>query len=95
MLFPFSVTISTIVAVLLAQQALNATDPFRAAGYTLVATMMVLAILEHWFLVLPISAARVWNWLWQWSLSLRGETTKAPRSHQGPVSRQATIGGRP
>ncbi len=93
LLFPFSVTISTIAAVLLVQQALaGRADAFREAGYSLLATLMVLAILEHWFLVLPISAARLWNSLWQWSLGPRG---KPPLSHRTPVPGQATIGGRP
>ena len=98
LLFPFSVTLSTIAAVLLAQSAFNATDPFRSCGYILVTTMMVLAILEHWFLILPMSVARLWNGLWQWSLGVRGTslggrrtTTEPPR----PLSKQATIGGRP
>lgn len=92
LLFPFSVTLSTIAAVLIGQQVVaNAADPFRSTGYTLVATMMVLAILEHWFLVLPLSAARVWNGLWQWSLGSRGTTGKTPR----PLPEQVTIGGRP
>ena len=35
---------------------------------TLVAAMMALAILEHWFLVLPFPTAI----LWQWGLASRG-----------------------
>jgi putative photosynthetic complex assembly protein 2 len=96
LLFPFSVTLSTIGAVLLGQQALSgANDAFRTVGYTLVTTMMVLAILEHWFLVLPLSAAKVWNGLWNWSLGSRGAGAKTPDTNQGPLPRQATIGGRP
>lgn len=90
LLFPFSVTLSTIAAVVLGLQAFNATGPFRSTGYTLVTTMMVLAILEHWFLVLPPSAARLWNGLWQWSLGVRGTPAKTPRT----LPKQATIGGR-
>jgi len=59
--------------------------------------MMVLAILEHWFLVLPISALRVWNRMWQWSLSWRGprvgESSRSTRKLPGPLPREATIGG--
>jgi putative photosynthetic complex assembly protein 2 len=92
LLFPFSVTLSTIAAVLLGRQALdNAGNAYLAVGYTLVTTMMVLAILEHWFLVLPLSAAKLWNGLWQWSLGPRRANPKTPR----PLPRQATIGGRP
>jgi putative photosynthetic complex assembly protein 2 len=97
LLFPFSVTASTICAVIMTQQALGAGDnSFNATGYALLATMMVLAILEHWFLVLPISATRIWNAMWQWSLVSRGgNTAKTPKTHQRPlpIATEATIGG--
>jgi putative photosynthetic complex assembly protein 2 len=96
LLFPVSVTASTICAVLMFQQAVAAgSDAFSAHGYILVATMMVLAILEHWFLVLPLSASRMWNGLWQWSVNARTSHTTPPHTPQGPMPRQATIGGRP
>ncbi len=92
LLFPFSVTASTFCAVLMAQRALSfGADTFNATGYTLLTTMMVLAILEHWFLVLPISATRVWNRMWQWSLGSRRDGRKTPQ----PLPGEATIGGRP
>jgi len=92
LLFPFSVTLSTIAAVLLGQLALvHANDPFQAIGYTLVATMMVLAILEHWFLVLPLPAANAWNRLWQWGLRSHRSGRKARRS----MPRHIPVGGRP
>ncbi len=91
LLFPFSVTASTVCAVFMAQRALSfGADTFNATGYTLLTTMMMLAILEHWFLVLPISATRVWNRMWQWSLGSRGESNKTPQQ----LPREATIGGR-
>jgi putative photosynthetic complex assembly protein 2 len=62
LLFPFSVTISTIICAVLATEAAIAVDPFRQAGFTFLATMMALAILEHWFLVLPVPAEAMWNW---------------------------------
>jgi putative photosynthetic complex assembly protein 2 len=97
LLFPFSVTASTICAVCMTQRAWSSGDDiFNATGFSLLATMMVLAILEHWFLVLPISATRIWNAMWQWSLASRGGRSKAPHSHQGPlpIATEATIGGR-
>jgi putative photosynthetic complex assembly protein 2 len=62
LLFPVSVTLSNIIAVLLVQKAAapNAT-PFEAAGFTMLATLMVLAIAEHWFLVAPLSANALWQ----------------------------------
>ena len=62
LLFPFSVTISTVICAVLGTEAVLATDPFEQAGYTFLATMMALAIIEHWFLVLPVPAEAMWNW---------------------------------
>ncbi|MFO1035489.1 MAG: putative photosynthetic complex assembly protein PuhE [Geminicoccaceae bacterium] len=61
--FPVSVTVSTIVNVALVEAALapDATA-HEVAGYTFLATLMALAVLEHWFLVLPLPAEKLWNW---------------------------------
>ena len=57
LLFPFSVTISTVITALLVVAALDASaTPFEMAGYTFLAVLMALAILEHWMLVLPMRA---------------------------------------
>jgi putative photosynthetic complex assembly protein 2 len=62
-LFPFSVTIATVVAVLLVQHAAAADISATAAtGTTFIAVLLILAIAEHWFLVLPLPAAALWNW---------------------------------
>jgi len=63
-LFPLSVTVPTIVAGFLVEAALiaNNVDAFQATGATLLATMLVLAVLEHWLLVLPLPAAALWGW---------------------------------
>ncbi|NVO16855.1 MAG: DUF3623 domain-containing protein [Rhodoplanes sp.] len=63
-LFPWTVTAATAVVTVLVYQAsaLAATDPHQAAGLTFVATLMALAILEHWFLVLPMSVVPLWRW---------------------------------
>ena len=63
LLFPVSVTVSTIIAVTLVEKAVApGAGAFRAVGFTLLATMMTLAVLEHWFLVLPLPAAALWQW---------------------------------
>lgn len=73
LLFPVSVTVSTVIAVHLVQTATApGASAFQAAGFTFLATMMVLAILEHWLLVLPLPAAALWGW------SLRSRGAKQP-----------------
>lgn len=63
LLFPFSVTAGTLGTLLLVQQAtLAGGDAFATAGYVLLATLMALAVIEHWFMILPIPAETLWRW---------------------------------
>lgn len=62
LLFPVSITVSSVIAVVLVQRATGGTDEFAVTGFTFLATMMVLAIVEHWFLVLPVSFGKLWQW---------------------------------
>ncbi|MGF1650373.1 MAG: putative photosynthetic complex assembly protein PuhE [Hyphomicrobiaceae bacterium] len=63
MFFPFSVSLSTIVFVLIVRAAHSPDiSAGEATGLGLVATILGLAILEHWFLVLPIPAEKLWDW---------------------------------
>ena len=73
--FPISVTVSTVILTWIIDAALapGNTDA-EAAGLTFLATMLALAILEHWFLVLPIPAER----LWEWSLASHQPETDRP-----------------
>jgi putative photosynthetic complex assembly protein 2 len=61
--FPFSVTAASFMLILLVQRAAApGTDAFHAAGLSFAATMLALAILEHWFLILPLPFAELWSW---------------------------------
>jgi putative photosynthetic complex assembly protein 2 len=62
-LFPVSVIASTIVAVLI-WQAAGAVDSsaFDTTALTFAATLLTLAVLEHWFLVLPLPFEALWSW---------------------------------
>lgn len=61
--FPFSVGIATVVLTLI---FMSASDPSttisQSVGLALVGTMLGLAILEHWLLVLPLSSTALWRW---------------------------------
>lgn len=89
LLFPISVTVSTIIAVLLVQAAATpGADPAQVAGFTMLATLMALAVLEHWFLMLPLPV----NTLWQWALSAReARTANGPVSPPRPQRRAAVL----
>lgn len=62
-LFPVVVSVAMVASVLLWRGALSdqASD-FEAAGLSFLATLMTLAVIEHWFLVLPFPADALWRW---------------------------------
>lgn len=63
LLMPLAVTAATVVAVMLGMEA--ASQPAgsaRATGAWLVTTLLALAIVEHWLLVLPLEATALWRW---------------------------------
>ncbi len=62
-LFPVSVGISTWVAWLLWEAAASrGMEPFVVTTMTFSGSLLSLAILEHWFLVLPLPSERLWQW---------------------------------
>ena len=68
-LFPVSVSGGMVLVTWLAMRAVApGVSAFQAAGLTFLVTMLALAVIEHWFLVLPMPFAR----LWEWALTLRG-----------------------
>ncbi len=80
-LFPISIAVSTILVVPLWQAALApGASPFQASSQGLLATLLSLAILEHWFLVLPLPSEA----LWKWGLRSHG-AAKGPAAAAEPV----------
>jgi putative photosynthetic complex assembly protein 2 len=85
LLFPLSVTAPTIVAALLARAALAPeASAFEVTGHLLVATLLALAALEHWLLVLPLSMDALWRW------AMRAERRAADADDQPPARRVQT-----
>ena len=86
LLFPFSVTGGTVAAALLWQAAAApGIGEVQAAGLTFVLTMMVLAVVEHWCLVLPLPFARLWSWVLQLRRPQDTTTKAGPTANQGAV----------
>jgi putative photosynthetic complex assembly protein 2 len=72
-LFPVSVIASSWIAVLLWQAAsAEGVRAFEATALTFSGTLLSLAILEHWFMVLPLPSQALWNW------GLRSRATGPP-----------------
>jgi putative photosynthetic complex assembly protein 2 len=62
-LFPVSVAASTVIAAVLWQAAMaEGASPFQRTSHNLNAGLLTLAVLEHWFLVLPLPFEALWNW---------------------------------
>lgn len=73
MLFPVSVSLATLVVALLGRSLLaEGVGAHEVVGFTILTTLMALATLEHWFLMLPLPAAA----LWQWSLPTRADPAR-------------------
>jgi len=87
-LFPVSVTLGTVVAVVLVDHAMapGAAASDQARGL-MVATLLGLAILEHWFLVLPLRLEALWDPI------LRGSS--APPAGTGGASQPMSSGAVP
>jgi putative photosynthetic complex assembly protein 2 len=62
LLFPVSVTLATSLVIPMWQAAIGAVSEFQLVSGCLVATMLSLAILEHWLMILPIRVDALWNW---------------------------------
>lgn len=60
-LFPVSMLGGAAAAALLLHAGLRG-DAFEAVAFTLLATMMALAVLEHAFLMLPVALDGLWTW---------------------------------
>lgn len=84
LLFPFVMVLASAALALLVARAIDSTTSVAAAtGLTLVSTMLAMAIVEHWLLVLPIPSTALWRW------ALRQRQGTAPRG--APVTSERTI----
>ena len=63
LLFPISVTAASAVAIWMIRGAMSQpAGSAESVGPLLVATMLVMGVLEHWMLVLPIAPSALWRW---------------------------------
>ncbi|MGL6211329.1 MAG: putative photosynthetic complex assembly protein PuhE [Paracoccaceae bacterium] len=62
-LFPLSVSGLTAATALLLDRTINATTPGDTTAFALLTTLCALALLEHWFMVLPLPDEKLWRWM--------------------------------
>ncbi len=70
MFFPFSATITTVLATFLFASTASATSAGQQVGQALLFVMMCAAVLEHWWLVTPVPSRA-----WAWALKSRKEAS--------------------
>jgi putative photosynthetic complex assembly protein 2 len=103
--FPFSVTAATALVGFLTECAIvDAKIPFEVWALTLLGTLAALAVVEHWFLVLPMPSAALWSWGMHSRNSGSAETVASERQletvrgfarvHQVNMAKPVGIGGR-
>ena len=61
LLFPLSVTAITLVAGAATGAAVGADSEYAAVEFTLLSSIIVLGLLEHWLLVLPLRGEALWR----------------------------------
>ena len=72
-LFPLSISLSTTALVLLVQRYLAAADAAAGTACALLTSLLALAVLEHWFMVLPLPSEKLWHW------AMRSEREPPPK----------------
>jgi putative photosynthetic complex assembly protein 2 len=62
-LFPLSITALTFAAACWMERAWSATTEAGVVGHVLLAALTLLALLEHWFMVVPLPDQKLWRWM--------------------------------
>lgn len=62
-LFPVSVMGLTYASACWLERAFAAPDDAHLVGHSLLFTLTALALLEHWFMVLPLPDEKLWRWM--------------------------------
>jgi putative photosynthetic complex assembly protein 2 len=62
-LFPISITGLSVAAAYWLGHVFAAETAAHAVGYALLGALTALALLEHWFMVLPLPDERLWRWM--------------------------------
>ena len=78
-------------AVWLGRAFATGAEPGSVAGAALVGSLLLLAVLEHLFMVVPVST----TWLWQWGLSSHARARRVGGGVVPPAGEPAILSVRP
>ncbi|MBZ4021374.1 hypothetical protein CKO11_02715 [Rhodobacter sp. TJ_12] len=89
-LFPASVTVLTFASGCFMERAITAESDGAFIGHVLMAVLTLLALLEHWFMVLPLPDQKLWTWMLPTAVTERNRARaraarRAERSKSDPL----------
>jgi putative photosynthetic complex assembly protein 2 len=61
--FPVSVSLLTFASYCWLERLWQVQDPGQITGFALLSALTLLALLEHWFMVLPLPDQKLWRWM--------------------------------
>ena len=61
--FPIAVTVLTFAVACWIERVLSATAIADKVGFSLLAALSALALIEHWLMVVPLPDAKLWRWM--------------------------------
>ena len=75
--FPISISIISFTLFFWVDRIFSIqSDDILVVGYTLLASLTALALIEHWFMVVPIRDAELWKWMLPTSVSKKEKLKK-------------------
>ncbi|MFN4156405.1 MAG: putative photosynthetic complex assembly protein PuhE [Paracoccaceae bacterium] len=61
--FPVSITALSYASYCFVERAMTASTTGALIGFTLLSALTLLALLEHWFMVIPLPDQKLWRWM--------------------------------
>ncbi len=61
--FPIAITVLTALLAVCVERLWTAGSDVTVLGFALLTAMTALALLEHWFMVIPLPDAKLWRWM--------------------------------
>jgi putative photosynthetic complex assembly protein 2 len=74
--FPLSITALSFASACFLERIYSAPTIGAEVGFTLLAALTLLALLEHWFMVLPLPDQKLWRWMLPARKTILSRTTK-------------------
>jgi putative photosynthetic complex assembly protein 2 len=76
--FPISITALTYASACWMERAYSAPTDGALIGFTLLTALTLLALLEHWFMVIPLPDQKLWRWM-----------LPEPKAHAAPLAKSS------